>query len=176
MSAAPHPVKLSVAEYLATSFRPDCDYVDGEIEERNLGEFDHSFLQGLLFRLFYDHREIWDVRVSPEQRIRLTSLRYRVPDVCVTRRSAPKEQIITSAPLLCIEILSPEDTLSRLRQRIDDYLNFGTGHVWVVDPELRKAYVCSKTGMQEPEGGVLTIPGTEIRVDLNELFAELDRA
>lgn len=176
MSAVPHPVKLSVAEYLATSFRPDCDYVDGEIEERNLGEFDHSFLQGLLFRLFFDNRELWGTRVSPEQRIRLTGQRYRVPDVCVTRRTKPKEQVITSAPLLCIEILSPEDTLGRLRRRVDDYLEFGTEHVWVVDPDSRKAYVCSKTGMQEPEGGVLSIPGTAIRVVLSELFAELDRA
>lgn len=71
----------------------------------------------------------------------------------------------------------PRDQLSaglRFRQRVDDYL--GTEHVWVVDPELRKAYVCSKTGMQEPENGVLTIPGTEIRVVLSELFAEPDQA
>ena len=36
---------ISVEEYLATSYRPDCDYVDGRIEERNLGELDHSSLQ-----------------------------------------------------------------------------------------------------------------------------------
>jgi hypothetical protein len=51
MSAVSQPVRIPVEEYLATSYRPDCDYVDGEIEERNVGEFDHSFLQGLLFRL-----------------------------------------------------------------------------------------------------------------------------
>jgi hypothetical protein len=31
---------VSVEEYFATSYRPDCDYVDGVIEERNLGEMD----------------------------------------------------------------------------------------------------------------------------------------
>ncbi len=36
---------ISVEEYLATSYRPDCDYVDGEVVERNLGEWDHSRLQ-----------------------------------------------------------------------------------------------------------------------------------
>ncbi|HTA86903.1 MAG TPA: hypothetical protein VK729_11585 [Silvibacterium sp.] len=56
------------------------------------------------------------------------------------------------------------------------YLSFGTGHVWVVDPELRKAHLCTKTGMEEPADGVLAIAGTEIRVVLSELFAELDRA
>ena len=176
MSAIPIPARISVGEYLATSYRPDCDYVDGEVQERHLGEFDHSFLQGLLFRLFFDHREAWETRVSPEQRIRLSSSRFRIPDICVMRRETPKEQIVTHPPLICIEILSPEDTLARTRQRVDDYLNFGTEHVWIIDPELRKAYVCSKTGMQEPEDGALSIPGTEIRVVLNELFAELDRA
>src|SRR5579875_879313 len=36
MSAIPQPQRISVEEYLSTSYRPDCDYVDGEIEERNL--------------------------------------------------------------------------------------------------------------------------------------------
>ena len=38
-------VQISVAEYLNTSYRPDCDYVDGEVRERNLGELDHSSTQ-----------------------------------------------------------------------------------------------------------------------------------
>lgn len=176
MNAVPIPARVSVREYLATSYRPDCDYVDGVVEERNLGEFDHSFLQGLLFRLFYDNREKWAVRVSPEQRIQLSPSRFRVPDVCVMRRNTPKEQVVTHPPLISIEILSPEDSLSRMRQRVDDYLNFGTEHVWIIEPELRKGYICSKTGMQEPDGGVLSIPGSEIRVVLSDLFAELDRA
>jgi len=36
---------ISVQEYLATSYRPDCDYVDGRVEERNLGEYNHAKLQ-----------------------------------------------------------------------------------------------------------------------------------
>ena len=37
---------VSVREYLSTSYRPDCDYVDGVVVERNLGEYDHARLQG----------------------------------------------------------------------------------------------------------------------------------
>ncbi len=36
---------VSVEEYLRTSYGPDCEYVDGRIEERNLGELEHSILQ-----------------------------------------------------------------------------------------------------------------------------------
>jgi Uma2 family endonuclease len=176
MSAVPEPIRLPLEEYLATSYRPDCDYVDGEIEERNVGEFDHSFLQGLLFRLFYENREAWRTRVSPEQRVRLGPRKVRVPDVCVMRSESPKEQVVTHPPLICIEILSPKDTLRKMQQRVDDYFDFRTEHVWIIDPGLRKGYVCSKTGLQEPTGGVLLVPGTPIRVVLGELFAELDRA
>ncbi len=30
---------ISVAEYLASNYEPDCDYVDDHIEERNVGEW-----------------------------------------------------------------------------------------------------------------------------------------
>ena len=36
---------IPVEEYLRTTYDPDCDYVDGEVQERNLGELDHSDLQ-----------------------------------------------------------------------------------------------------------------------------------
>jgi Uma2 family endonuclease len=175
VSAIPNP-GVSVAEYLATSYRPDRDYVDGEVQERNLGEFDHSLLQGLLFRLFFDNRESWNVRVSPEQRIQLGPQRFRIPDICVMSRETPKEQVVTYPPLIAIEILSPEDTLQRMRQRVDDYLSFGTKHVWIIDPAARDGYLCTTRGFEEPQDGVLEIPATPIRVVLSELFAELDRA
>jgi Uma2 family endonuclease len=176
MSAIPQSARVPVEEYLATSYRPDCDYVEGEVEKRNVGEFDHSFLQGLLFRLFFENREAWRTRVSPKQRVRLGQRRVRVPDICVMRSDKPKEQVVTHPPLICVEILSPKDTLRKMRLRVDDYLDFGADHVWIIDPGLRRAYVCSKTGFLEPEGGILEVPATPIRVVLSELFAELDRA
>ncbi|RXS97830.1 Uma2 family endonuclease [Silvibacterium dinghuense] len=176
VSAIPQPVKVPVAEYLASSYRPDCDYVDGVIEERNLGEKEHSILQGAFYFLFHSNRKQWQTEVYPELRVQVSATRFRIPDITVTRSGLKWERILREAPLLCIEILSPEDTMARIRQRVDDYLAMGTEHVWVVDPELRKGYVCSSRGFEEPENGVLAIPGSEIQVVLSELFAELDRA
>ena len=176
MSAIPQPQRVPVEVYLATSYRPDCDYVDGEVLERNLGEKEHSILQQALVFLFRTHRDEWKVEVFPELRVQISPLRYRVPDVTVVRAGLHWNRILRTPPLLLFEILSPEDSLRDMRERIDDYFNLGTEHVWIVDPGLRKGYVCSKTGFQEPDGGVLEIPGTPIRVVLHELFAELDRA
>ena len=36
---------IPVEVYLTSVYRPDCDYVDGEVLERNLGENDHGRLQ-----------------------------------------------------------------------------------------------------------------------------------
>ena len=42
---------IPVSEYLSTSYDPDCDYVDGQVQERNVGEEDHSDLQNQLIQL-----------------------------------------------------------------------------------------------------------------------------
>jgi len=39
---------ISLHEYLSTVFEPDCEYVDGELVERNTGELEHSALQGII--------------------------------------------------------------------------------------------------------------------------------
>ncbi len=69
-----------------------------------------------------------------------------------------------------IEVLSKDDTLRSMRERVDDYLDFGVQHVWILDPAARLAYVCSRTGFQEPESGVLVVSGTPIRLVLSDLF------
>lgn len=169
------PEFVSVREYLSTSYRPDCDYVDGRIEERNVGEYDHGFLQTLLAVLFTNNRDTWNVRAVTDVRTQVNRTRYRVPDLSVLRSDAPKEQIITHPPLIVIEILSPEDRLSRFQDRIDDYLAFGIEHIWIIDPGRRSAWTVTKAGLQIVQNGELTVPETPIRVVLGELFAELDR-
>jgi hypothetical protein len=39
---------LSVEQYLSTTFRPDCDYVEGQIRERNVGEGGREAKDGVL--------------------------------------------------------------------------------------------------------------------------------
>ena len=124
---------ISVEQYLATSYRPDCDYVDGRIEERNLGELDHSSLQTAVAAYFFSRRKQWDITVVVEQRVQVSKMRFRIPDVCVVLGKAT-EQIFRTPPFLCVEILSPEDRMKRVKERIDDYLRMGVSYVWVLDP------------------------------------------
>lgn len=45
MGASTALIPVTVGEYLGSVYRPDMDYVDGVLESRNLGEFDHADLQ-----------------------------------------------------------------------------------------------------------------------------------
>jgi hypothetical protein len=88
-------VQISVEEYLRTSYHPDCDYVDGEVQERNLGEFDHAAVQMFLGNWFFQHRQEWQLHVLPEMRIRVSGRRVRIADLCLMARSQPVEQVLT---------------------------------------------------------------------------------
>ncbi len=165
---------ISVDEYLRTAYSPDCDYVDGEVQERNLGERDHSILQGEFLYYFRSRKKEWKVFVYPEQRVRVSPTRFRIPDVCVYIGEEPKDQVFRTPPFICIEILSPEDRMSRFQQRIDDYLAFGVRNVWVIDPATRRAWVHTKDGVHEAKDGILRTENPSLTVPLAEIFAGMD--
>jgi Uma2 family endonuclease len=164
---------ISVDEYLRTRYRPDCDYVDGRIEERNVGEHDHAALQAALILWFGQKQHEWRIEVLPEQRIQISPSRFRVPDVCLVSLDEPVQQILTSPPLACIAILSPEDTMRRMQQRVEDYRSFGVRSIWILDPGTLKGYDCRPSGWLDTNQ--FSIEGTPIRLVLAELFAQLRR-
>jgi Uma2 family endonuclease len=163
------PTLVSVEEYLSTSYRPDCDYVDGEVLERNVGEHDHSSLQGDVYAYLRRYRKQGLIAFI-ELRVQVKASRFRIPDVCVTL-GHPKEQVLTKPPLLCIEILSREDRMKRVQERIDDYLQMGVPMVWVLDPETRRTYMATlKDGLHEVKTGVLRTANPVIELPLSKIF------
>ncbi len=176
MATLPNTEELwTVREYLRTSWSPDREFVDGRIEERNLGEKDHSLIQRYLTFLFMLKRAEWGVEVFPELRTQTQSRRFRVPDVLVTRSEDKFERYVISPPLIAIEILSPKDTITAMQAKAAEYRQFGVDNIWIIDPESRIAYRSTESGLEEVQTGELTVPGTPIRVVLSEMFAELDR-
>jgi Uma2 family endonuclease len=166
------PTLVCVDEYLHTVYKPDCDYVDGMVLERNVGEKDHGKAQRAMLFYLHERSGQWNIFVIQEQRIQLSPTRYRVPDLCVVLGPEPDEQIFTSPPFLCIEILSPEDRMSRMQQKIDDYLAFGVRYVWVVDPQTRKAWIYTSESSREVRDGLLRTNDPEILVPLARVFED----
>jgi Uma2 family endonuclease len=126
---------VPVETYLRSSYEPDAEYVDGEIEKRPMGEFDHASWQAAIQRWFFLHEDQWQTNVLPELRVQISPTRFRVPDVTVLDFNRPPEQIVTHPPIAVFEVLSPEDTVRRLRRKLDDYAKMGIPQIWVIDPE-----------------------------------------
>jgi Uma2 family endonuclease len=177
MATLPNTEELwTVRDYLRTSWSPDRELVDGRIEERNLGEKDHSLIQRYLTFLFMLRRAEWGVEVFPELRTQTAAANFRVPDVLVVRAGENFERYVTRPPLIAVEILSPEDRLTAMQEKASEYRRFGVENIWIIDPEPRIAYRYTAAGLEQVQTGELTVPETPIRVLLSELFAELDRA
>ena len=169
MVSMPVTELITVEEYLSTDYSPDCDFVDGVLEDRHVGERDHSDLQRTLIIWFYLHTKDMGVQTYPEQRVQVSPSRFRIPDLCVTI-VRPVEQIFTAPPFVCIEILSPEGQMGRVLVKIADYLNFGVPYVWVIDPRKRKATVYTAADSYSPEDGILRTENPEIALPLADLF------
>jgi|SRR5580658_7971151 Uma2 family endonuclease len=176
MATLPNTEELwTVREYLSTTWSPDREYVDGRIEERNLGEKEHSIIQRFLTVLFAIKRSEWGVEVFPQLRTQIAARNFRVPDVLVMRAGESFDRYVTRPPLIAIEILSPEDRLTAFQEKSTQYWAFGIENIWIVDPESRIAYRFTGSSLEEERRGELRVEGTPIRVVLSEMFAELDR-
>jgi Uma2 family endonuclease len=166
---------LSIDEYLNTSYHPDADYVDGEMEERNVGKYSHSKIQGLIHFIFTQNKDAWGTDALVEQRIRVSPTRIRICDVAVLRADAAYEEVTTTPPLLCIEILSPEDRFSRAETVLADYFAMGVKNIWLIDPVRQGAFTYDGIALRVANPTQLTVPGTPVHLDLSEMFSELDK-
>ena len=93
--------QIPVSEYLKANYRPDREYVDGEIRDRNVGKWSHARVQWLLAQWFANHEREWDIIGGTEQRVQVTPTRVRVPDLVVLR-PGPQPEILVEPPLLVI--------------------------------------------------------------------------
>lgn len=161
---------VSLKDYLETGYRPDREYVDGEVRERNVGKWEHARVQWLLAHWFGNHEREWGIVGSTEQRIQVSPSSVRIPDLVVLA-AGPQPEVLTEPPLLIIEILSPDDTYSDTEERVRDYRKMGVETVWIIDPRTRTGRMCS--GADWVEASRLEVKGTPLFVELPEIFTRL---
>lgn len=170
MPVAAQPSTLvSEQEYLASSYEPDCEFEDGVLIERNVGTEKHSWLQMALGAYIFRRRRAWGVNVYSEQRVRVRKGKYKLPDVCIVQGGRPSTPIFEHPPLVAIEILSPEDRPLRVDKTIAEWLEFGVGYVWVIDPETMESMLHTAAGRVPVPDSTLRIPGTAIEIPLLRL-------
>jgi Uma2 family endonuclease len=179
-------VLVPLEEYLATTYHPDREYVDGELVERNVGEYNHSLLQSLVATSI----NILGASVRPrrfvaltEQRVRVREgadavRRYRIPDVIVLPAGHRKTPVTIDPPTVAIEILSPDDSLNQIFEKCREYLKLGVPNVWILDPRALRIYTVTDTDVSQITNGIVSFEclGEQVTVDFNPIFAEMDTA
>ena len=163
---------VSEQEYLGSRYEPDCEYEDGVLIERHVGAEKHSWMQAALAAYIFRRRKTWGLNVYTGQSARVRAGKYKVPDVCMVEGPRPTTPTFEKPPLVAIEILSPEDRPLRVDQTIAEWLEFGAGYVWVVDPETLESVLYTAKGRVPVSDGTLHIPGTAIEIPLRQLEEE----
>ncbi len=110
------------------------------------------------------------IKIYAEQRVQVSPTRFRIPDVTIIKASQFQGKIFTSPPHLCIEVLSKDDTMVYMQEKIDDYLRSGVTYIWIINPRLRKGYVATDAGIVEARSGILQASDPDIQVPLAEMF------
>jgi Uma2 family endonuclease len=164
---------VPVEVYLRSSYEPDAEYLDGRIEERPIGELDHALWQSAILKWFWQHEKDWNVRALQELRVLVSANRYRVPDVTLLDRSLAAEQIVTHAPLAVFEVLSPEDTLQRLKLKLEDYRAMGIAEIWVIDPQGSTFYRYEDRQLMRKD--FFTLAAKNISFEMDEIRKLVDK-
>ena len=66
--------------------------------------------------------------------------------------------------------------MSEMVEKIADYFGMGVMAVWIIDPFNRCAFSARSDGSTDVVTDELIVAGTEIRVPVPAIFAELDEA
>jgi len=158
---------ITVEQYLQTSFSDlDREYRDGEVVERSLPTYQHGKTQALLAAFFLALRAELPLFPCVETRMRLRPNRIFIPDVAVFYQHEPP-LLPETAPLIVVEILSPDDRLTEVREKLGEYKAWGVSHVWLVDPHGRRMYTCDE-GLIEV--AVLRVPELGIELSPKQAF------
>lgn len=162
---------ISVHEYLQAGCKPACEYRDGVLTPKPMPTRKHSQAQFRINSLIDASAPGFEA--GPELTLRLSAGRFLVPDIAVQQKDRIQDPYPTEPIHLCVEVLSPEDRLSAVIAKGEEYHAWGVPTVWIVDPERRLAWEFSRErGLREvPPGGSLN--ADPIKIALSDVFPAL---
>jgi len=87
----------------------------------------------------------------------------------------PEEEVFTTPPYLCIEVMSADDTVAAMQDRLDDYLKFGVPNIWVIDPFFNsrgqhRGWHVTAEGWATAAGGVMRTADGRIAMPLADVL------
>lgn len=160
---------ISLEAYLNTSYDPDLEYVDGVLVERTIGEWRHSLVQSNLIVAF--GRKYPPIYALPAVRSETKTTRYRLPDICVLF-ALPATKYLHDPAFLVIEVVSEDDRISPMMEKLEEYDTKGVPNIWVIDPRLQTISVYSAGVLQEIRGDVIATTDRRLELTRDEIFQQ----
>ncbi len=128
---------ISLEHYLIRSYTPDVEYIDGVLCEKPITGYPHGVIQVVIAEWFRTRRREWDISCSIEPRTKVSPSRVRLPDIVVIKRGTAPKRTLSIAPILAIEVRSPSDRMSGLKNRANDLASLGTKNIWLIHPRKK---------------------------------------
>lgn len=166
----------SLDEYLHSAYEPDREFVDGVLLERRAGTQRHGMLQAILAMFFGQYRKLHRIGVFTGTRLLVdaASGRHRIPDVMVLKAPYAQGKVVVDAPVVVVEIKSPDDTFDDIVDRCFDYEKLMVGDIILMDPDNKRAWLFKNGNWQLLAGATIPLQGLAIDFPFSQLFAELD--
>lgn len=177
--------KLTLAEFLQLpETKPACEYINGEIVQKPMPQVEHSRIQSRLCG------EINKIGESQQIVLALTEIRCTfldrsvVPDIAVfawdkiprTDRGRIANKF-TIAPDWTIETLSPDQSTTKVIDKILFCLQHGTRLGWLIDPEEESVMIFTPDCVPEIKSGEEKLPAIAClenwQVSAQEIFSWL---
>jgi len=158
---------ISEQEYLATQYEHEPEWIDGEVVERSMPDWPHSKTQSDLASLIPRRHSGVSLWKGTELRVKISG-RHRVIDFCVFAGEEPKGRPPSGPPVIAVEILSPDDSMSKLIDKFQEYKSWGVKHVWLIDPDHKQFYTFDGELRPVP---VLSLPEYGISITQHTLFS-----
>lgn len=154
---------ITPEQYLTTQFEREPELVHGELAEKYLPTKSHGRTQQRLAVLLDNAGYC-----CTEVRMRLAEDLYRIPDVAVFEGAGPAEEVPVTAPLLVVEISSPDDRLYDVLQELQEYKAWGVQNIWLVEPELKLCHIYDNGSLTEVSR--FALPQFNLEIAAAELF------
>jgi Uma2 family endonuclease len=142
--------QITLEEFLALpDTKPASEYINGEIIQKPMPQGQHSIIQielGIEINQALRRKGI----ATAFSKLRCSfGSRAIVPDLTVfedaripSNENGDIENVFSIAPDWTIEILSPEQSTTKVLKNINHCLAYGTQMGWLIDPADRSVFIC----------------------------------
>ena len=131
--------QIPLQEYLHTAYDGlEPEYLSGEIVARTVPSKEHAAAQFRLAGVLHSRAPRGRLLGHTELRLQTGESRVRIADLALYIDDEPNQTAPSNPPQVVAEILSPDDRMSEVLDKLDEYERWGVQQIWLIDPHRRQ--------------------------------------